>query len=549
MARRKASADLDASQGAVEAPPLVEVGAELSLCLAKQGAAEDVRVVRIKKAKMAKGDRGWWIYTVRRADGFERKTRLAHLSWRRSAEARPDGRIRTGGTASEYLQLLRSAKTTKIVAPMVGGSELAFRLLCRRYGADVAYTPMMHSGEFARDASYRRRWLQSTGADWPLVAHFCGNDPEVIGQACRLAVDECASVDAVDLNLGCPQRVAYSGHFGSYLLGDEDRPLVKRLIAAMRAAVPARVAVCCKIRLLDSPESTLLLATDVRDAGADVVAIHGRKRATWHKRGPGARDGPADLAAVRAIVEGLGDTICVVSNGNVRTRREAALAADSTRAGGVMSAEALLNNPTLFADEDDAPPRPQPARQLRVAREYLDLVRTHGNPAGYRSVAFHVRRIAAEVLERYDALDDLLDGESLDDAVAVVDRCRGFATGRTVFVQDPGAKERAADRKRKRDDAKKARCRFEERMARKAKRAGKPLDFYLKIGADPPTPAQLDDIRALPDDKARLEQWKTHFGQVCFNFLLHPSGCARGDTCAFLHAAVKSPDLDDLVSG
>ena len=43
-----------------------------------------------------------------------------------------------------------------VCAPMVGGSELAFRLLCRRHGADTCYTPMMYSGRFVESAEYRK---------------------------------------------------------------------------------------------------------------------------------------------------------------------------------------------------------------------------------------------------------------------------------------------------------------------------------------------------------------------------------------------------------
>ena len=39
--------------------------------------------------------------------------------------------------------------------------------------------------------------------------------------------------DAIDLNLGCPQRVAYTGKFGSYLLAEEHRETVLSIVKAL----------------------------------------------------------------------------------------------------------------------------------------------------------------------------------------------------------------------------------------------------------------------------------------------------------------------------
>lgn len=229
-----------------------------------------------------------------------------------------------------------------ICAPMVGASELPFRLLCRKYGCELAYTPMMSAHKFAFDADYRRQEFSTCSADRPLVCHFAANEPADFAAAAVQASTYC---DAIDLNLGCPQRTAYLGHFGSYLLDPADRKLICDIIKAGAAAV--NIPIFVKIRLLATLQDTVQLCIQLRDAGVSLIAIHARCRANWDRKGPGARDGAALLDQVAAIRKEVPD-ISIITNGNTITFQDVIDNLNLTSADGLMSAEGLLDNPALF---------------------------------------------------------------------------------------------------------------------------------------------------------------------------------------------------------
>lgn len=83
-----------------------------------------------------------------------------------------------------WRETLKSPRS--VLAPMVDQSELTFRMLAREHGADLCYSPMVHSRIYAeRDEEMRAQMFSTVPEDRPLVVQFCGNDPQTLLAAAR----------------------------------------------------------------------------------------------------------------------------------------------------------------------------------------------------------------------------------------------------------------------------------------------------------------------------------------------------------------------------
>ena len=89
------------------------------------------------------------------------------------------------------------------------------------------------------------------------------------------------------------------------------------------------------------------------------------------------------MQAVREAVD-----IPVLANGNVRTLADVHACMDYTGAVGVMSAEALLEDPALFAPSRLTPEGARrPTEGCELLLEYLELTATHSTP--FRMIRGH----------------------------------------------------------------------------------------------------------------------------------------------------------------
>lgn len=248
-----------------------------------------------------------------------------------------------------------------ILAPMSGVTDSPFR---RTVQAASGGAVGLLVTEFLSIEGLTRSNLKTamrmafhTEEERPLSVQVFGADAERMAQAARVVAETGAQI--VDINCGCPAPKVVRRGGGAELMRQCDA--LARLVETTVRAVSIPVTV--KIRSGWSADSinALQVARMVEDAGAAMLAVHGRTRMQMYT-------GSADWDLVDAVAQSV--RIPVVGSGDVTTAQEALWRMRTTRVAGVMIGRAAIMNPWIFGQIDDlvsGRPMRQPSGADRLA--------------------------------------------------------------------------------------------------------------------------------------------------------------------------------------
>jgi nifR3 family TIM-barrel protein len=268
-----------------------------------------------------------------------------------------------------------------VLAPMAGVTNAAFRSLCRGFGAGL-YVSEMITARGLLEGNARTRLLASSAADEkPRSVQLYGSDPDVVGEAARVLVDE--GVDHLDLNFGCPAaKITRQG--GGAAIPVRPRLLGRIVGAAVRGAGTVPVTVKMRTGIDDDLLTFREAGRVAEDAGAAAVGLHARTAAQLYA-------GDADWRAIAELKTLL--RVPVLGNGDVWECWDALRMLRETGCDGVIVGRGCLRRPWLFGELAAVFDGRHPADQPRLG-EIVRIMRRHaaaivglfGEPVGMREM-------------------------------------------------------------------------------------------------------------------------------------------------------------------
>jgi len=223
------------------------------------------------------------------------------------------------------------------LAPMAGITDAAFRLLCRKHGADVVYTEMTSIDALYYDAQKTLAMLKRLPGEKPVVLQLFGKRPELVAKAVKVV--EKAGFSGIDFNFGCPARKVVRHGGGVTLL--KNLNLVHDLLAEACANTKLPISVKTRISINDGKKKITVFdfIEKIKDLPITTLMIHGRS----YEQG---FVGEVDYEVIKKVKKQFKGI--VIGNGNLTTPEKVKEMIIKTGADGVGVARGVYGKPWIF---------------------------------------------------------------------------------------------------------------------------------------------------------------------------------------------------------
>ena len=271
-----------------------------------------------------------------------------------------------------------------LLAPMEDVTDLGFRLMCKRFGADLVYTEFVSSDALIRQVNKSMQKLTICDEERPVAIQIYGRDVDSMTEAARIV--ETVKPDIIDLNFGCPvKRVAGKGAGAGML---QNVPLMLDIVRSVVNAVKTPVTVKTRLGWDESSKIIVDLAEQLQDCGIKALTIHGRTRAQMYT-------GEADWTLIGEVKNNPRMHIPIIGNGDITTPERAKECFDRYGVDAVMIGRASFGRPWIFREVKHYLETGTPLPPLTFD-ERMDILRDEVNQSvarldEYRGI-LHIRR-------------------------------------------------------------------------------------------------------------------------------------------------------------
>lgn len=266
-------------------------------------------------------------------------------------------------------------KNRFILAPLHGVNCLAFRLLCKEYGAGMVSTPMIHANWIVKENKIPPD-IELSKSERPIMVQLVGADVKLMKRAAEI-VEPYA--DVIDINCGCPVFDAVKLEMGGYLMKKPET--IGKMVSAVCSVTDKPVTAKIRSGWDDKHLNFLEVGKIVEDNGASGITLHARAVKQGYS-------GVADWGKIKKLKERL--NIKVIGNGDAMDGKMARKMIDDTGCDFVMIGRGAMGYPFIFRECVKDNYKPTLDERKKCAMNFMKLYESRQKHQNFSELRQHM---------------------------------------------------------------------------------------------------------------------------------------------------------------